>query len=273
MEYQIGRIVEFNKKKWAFVSFEKSSLTVYSLETKEKSIFKISKKDFDSIYSRSSGEISQEVVDLVVEELSKKQKMIKSLKTGIKFIGSDNSVYCFLSSSRNKITFSDGKGNNYTAPIEFVKHVTDEIDENYLNFINVVQTKKEYNLLTDKEKISIALNYFRESYGEEGTEAEILELGNIIKGIAYYHEVDKYYELIGLQIKFKYKFDFQDDFNTDVGFFPIYIGRIPNYYPISFQESYGNMDFNEHKYVNGCGDELDVDKILVKKEIVNSIKF
>lgn len=269
--YQLGRVLEFNRAKWAFVSFEKGSLTVYSLSTKEKAKFKLTKAKFDSVYSASSGEIAQEIVDLVLEENAKRQEMINSLKIGMKFIGSDNEEYHFLNLVRNKVTFYDTKGEKFTAKIEFIKDITDEIDENYLNHIDVVTTKKDYKALTDKEKISIALNYFKSCYGEDGTEYEILELGNIIIGEAFYHEVEKYYELIGLQIKFKYKYDFEKDFSTSVGFFPIYIGKVADYYPVYFQESYGNLDFNEHNYSNGCGDEIEVDKILVSKEIVNSL--
>lgn len=271
MAYQLGRILKFNQKEWAFVSFEKGSLTVYSLPTKEKARFRLTKAKFDGLYSVSSGEISQEVVDLVLAEEAKRKEMIKSLKTGMKFIGSDDGEYYFLNLARTKLTFYDKTGEKYTAKVGFIKDVTNEIDEDYLNHLDVVTTKKEYNALTDKEKVHVALNYLKSSYGSEGTEFEILELGNVISGVAYYHEVDDFYDLIGLQIKFKYKFDFQDEFSTDVGFFPIYIGKIADYYPVSFEESYSNMDFNEHTYYNGCGDKIEVDKILISKEIVNSL--
>ena len=150
--------------------------------------------------------------------------------------------------------------------------MTGKFDKDYINHLTVVETKKEYNSLTNEEKVRIAINYCKQCYNQDDdTEFEILEIGNIISGEAFYHEVDAYYELIGLQIKLKYKFDFQEDFTTEIGFFPIYTGKLPDYYPISFEESYGNLDFNENSYTNGCGDEIEVDKILVKKDKLDKI--
>lgn len=270
MLYQLGKVLSFNKNKWGFIDYNNGKLVVYSLKDKKKVVFKLSKSLFEDLYSKSSNEVSQETVDFALQEELEKENMLSKLKAGAIFIGNDDNKYTFLKFKGKKVIFYNSD-DEFSAKIDFVKSVTDEVDDSYLEHLMVVDTKKEYNSLTNKEKVQIATNYCKECYNQEGTEFEILEIGNIISGIAYYHEVDDYYNLIGLQIKFKYKFDFQDDYTTQVGFFPIFTGKIADYYPVSFEESYGNLDFEEHSYENGLGDKINVDKILIKKEILNKV--
>lgn len=274
MLYQLGRVLNFNQSEWGYISYEKNILTVYNLKEKNKVAFKLDKSTFDRIYSASSpSNVSEETVNFALKESLEKGAFIKSLKAGVKFIGNDNQEYTLLKVKNDKIEFYKGK-EEYKAKIGFIKNLTGDFDDDYINHLNVVTTKKEFKALTNEEKVKIAINYLKGSYSQDDkTEFEILEIGNIISGYAFYHEVDKYYELIGLQIKFKYKFDFQKDFTTEIGFFPIYIGRIPSYYPISFEESFGNLDFTEHRYENGLGDNIEVDKILIKKSVLDKIDF
>ena len=270
---ELGKVLSFNNEKWGFIDYKKGRLVVFSIADKKKVAFKIPKSLFEDIYSRSSGEISQETIDFVSNEKKEIESLLDKLKPGVKFIGSDGCEYTFLKFEGKKISFYDNNGDEYSAKVSFAKSLTGEIDNTYINHLSVVKTKKEYKALTNEEKVRIAINYCKSSYNYEGTELEILEIGNIISGEAYYHEVDAFYNLIGLQIKFKYKFDFKDDFATDIGFFPIYTGRIASYYPISFQESSGVANFTEHSYTNGCGDRLEVHEILIKKEQLDNIAF
>ena len=267
MLYQLGRVLKFNKSEWGYISYEKNVLTVYSLEEKKKVAFKLDKSTFDKIYSVSSllPSVSEETVNFALKESLEKEAFMKSLKPGVKFVGNNDEEYTLLKVKNDRIEFYKGK-EEYNAKIGFIKNLTGEFNDDYINHLNVVTTKKEFKALTNEEKVKIAINYLKGSYSQDDkTEFEILEIGNISSGCAFYHEVDQYYELIGLQIKFKYKFDFQKDFTTEVGFFPIYTGRIPDYYPISFEESFGNLDFTEHRYENGLGDNIEVEKILIKK--------
>lgn len=271
MLYQLGRVLKFNKSEWGFIDYSKGKLTVFSIKEKRKVVFNVKEDMFKNIYSNSSyNEISQETIDFAIKEEKQEEDIKNSLKRGIKFIGSDNEEYTFLNLNNNKITFYNNE-DTFTAKINFVKEVKNEFDENYINHIEYVKTKKEYNKLTTKEKVMCAINYCKECYKD--AELEILELGNIVSGTAYYHEVDKNYNLIGLEIKVKYKFDFEEDFSTQIGFFPIYVGRIPDYYPISFEESYGEMNFNETMYSNGLGDEIEIYEILIEKSVIDKIDF
>lgn len=270
MLYELGRVLSFNNAKWGFIDYKDGRLIVFSIKDKKKVAFKISESSFNNLYSRSSNETSQETIDFALNEEKERQSLLSQLKPGVIFIGSDDKEYTFLKFKGKKVIFYNNSG-EFSAKVDFIKSVTDEIDSTYLDHLDVVKTKKEYKSLTNEEKVKIAINYCKGCYNQEGTEFEILEIGNIISGLAYYHEVDDYYNLIGLQIKFKYKFDFEDDFTTEIGFFPIYIGRVADYYPISFEESYGNLDFKEHSYVNGLGDKLEVEEILIKREILNKV--
>ena len=270
MLYELGRVLSFNNAKWGFIDYKDGRLIVFSIKDKKKVAFKISESLFNNLYSNSSYETSQETIDFALNEEKERQSLLSQLKPGVIFIGSDDKEYTFLKFKGKKVIFYNNS-DEFSAKVDFIKSVTDEIDSTYLDHLDVVKTKKEYKSLTNEEKVKIAINYCKGCYNQEGTEFEILEIGNIISGLAYYHEVDDYYNLIGLQIKFKYKFDFEDDFTTEIGFFPIYIGRVADYYPISFKESYGNLDFKEHSYVNGLGDKLEVEEILIKREILNKV--
>ena len=270
MLYELGRVLSFNNAKWGFIDYKDGRLIVFSIKDKKKVAFKISESLFNNLYSNSSYETSQETIDFALNEEKEREALLSQLKPGVVFIGSDNKEYTFLKFKGKQVIFYDNT-NEFSAKVGFIKSLTGKIDDTYIDHLSVVKTKKEYKSLTNEEKVKIAVNYCRDCYSHEGTEFEILEIGNIISGLAYYHEVDDYYNLIGLQIKFKYKFDFQDDFSTQVGFFPIYIGRIADYYPISFEESFGNLDFKEYSYTNGLGDKLEVEEILIKKETLNKI--
>ena len=270
MLYELGRVLSFNNAKWGFIDYKDGRLIVFSIKDKKKVAFKISESSFNNLYSRSSYETSQETIDFALNEEKERQSLLNQLKPGVVFVGSDNKEYTFLKFKGKKVIFYDNSG-EFSAKVEFIKSLTGEIDDTYLDHLDIVKTKKEYKSLTNEEKVKIAVNYCKSCYNQEGTEFEILEIGNIISGLAYYHEVDDYYNLIGLQIKFKYKFDFQDSSTTEIGFFPIYIGRIADYYPVSFEESFGNLDFKEHSYTNGLGDKLEVEEILIKKEILNKV--
>lgn len=270
MKNQLGKVLNFNNEKWGFIDYKKDKLTVFSIKDKKKVSFKVSKSLFNKIYSSSPAEISQETIEFALKEEKERKDFLKQLKPGVKFLGVDNKEYTFLKTKGKKIVFYENN-DEFSANVEFIKELTGEFDCEYINHLSVVETKKEYNALTNEEKVRIAINFCKDCYKQEGTEFEILEIGNIISGEAFYHEVDDYYNLIGLQIKFKYKFDFQDDFTTEIGFFPIYIGKIANYYPISFEESCGGMNFKEHSYTNGFGDNFEVHEILVKKDVLDKI--
>ena len=265
MSYELGRILRFNNAEWGLLEYKSSRLIAYSLVEKRKDVFTVNSTKFKELYSKST-ETSQETIDFAFEEVKRLSKLKEKLRPGVKFIGIDNKEYTFMRFNRNKMEHYSGDI-DYIASIDFVKHVTVDIDESYMDRLEPVTSKNTYKALTDEEKVRIALNSFRDYTNHKSDEVEILEIGNIISGEAYYHEIDDYYELFGLQVKFK------DKFGTNVGFFPIYVGRVKDSYPVSFDESWSKVAFDEHRYENGLGDNFTVDKILIPKEKLSRIKF
>lgn len=267
-KYELGRILKFNKSEWGFISYSKRVLSAFSLSNKEVSTFKIDSATFNKIYSMSSdGVVSQETIDYVKLKEKEEKDLIKSLERGVVFVGTDNERYTFIGFEGKKIAFFDNK-DSYSAGIKFVSAVTNDFNSDYINHLEPVTTKKEFKALSLDEKVAIAVNYLNSSYAGDGDKCEILDFGNILEGEAYYHEDGDSYTLIGLEIKYKYKFDFMEDFKFDVGFFPIYIGKLPEYYPISFSESYGELEFENNFYSNGGGDSIEYFvKLIDKKEI------
>lgn len=271
MKYEVGRILTFNKSNWGFISYKKGILTAFNLEEKNKANFSVNKATFEKIYNVKKPKISQETLDFISDETKKQNDLLNKLKSGIKFIATDGKEYTVLTKNNNEIYCYNGN-DILACKTEFIKSLTNEFNPDYLNHLITVTTMKEYNALTNEEKVQIAINEFKREF--KGTNYEILEIGNIIKGEAFYHEKDAYYTLIGLQIKYNdhdsvsYK-----QSPMDIGFFPIYIGKIKNYYPDSFSLSNGGNNFNEHKYENGIGDNIVVDKILISKDKLKDVKF
>lgn len=270
-KYELGRILKFNESEWGFVSYSKGVLTAFSLKDKDVSSFKINSVTFNRIYLMSNeGVVSQEAIDYIKLKEKTEKDLIKSLNRGVVFIGTDGSKYTFIRFEGKKILFFNNEG-SYTANIKFVDYVTDDFNSDYMNYLEPVKTKKDFKALSLEEKIAIAVNYLNDCYSKDGEKCEVLDFGNILEGEAYYHEVDKSYTLIGLEIKYKYKFDFMEDFKFDVGFFPIYIGKLPNYYPISFDESHGDLEFRNNSYSNGCGDSIEYFVNLIDKKEIDKV--
>lgn len=274
MSYELGKVLKFNSAMWGLINYQKGKLTVLPLredktiKDKNKLTFKVDEPTFKRFYLLSS-ETSQEVIDFALNEEMERKSLMNKLKAGVKFIGSNAEEYTFLRFKGKKVNFYKGN-DEFSANPEFIQSLTGEFDDDYINHLGLIETKKEYNSLTNEERVKIAINFCKDCYNQEGTGLEILEIGNIVSGEAFYHEVDACYNLIGLQIKFKYKFDFQEDYNTEVGFFPIYTGKLPDYYPVLFEESF-SVDFTADSYTNGYGDEIEIDKILVTKDKLDKI--
>ena len=265
MSYELGNILSFNNSEWGLLEYKSSRLAVYSITEKRKYVFTLPSDTFKALYSKST-EISQERIDFALDEANRLTKLKKKLRPGVKFIGIDDKEYTFMRFNRNKMEHYS-RDIDYIATIEFIKYLTGDIDESYVSRLEPVTSKKEFNALSDEDKVKTALNSFKDYTKHKSDEVEILDIGNIISGYAYYHEIDDYYELYGLQVKFK------DKFGSTVGFFPIYIGKAKDSYPISFDDSFSKIPFDEHRYENGLGDKFTVDKILIPKRKLSKIKF
>ena len=119
--YKLGKVLKFNGEKWGFIDYTKGVLTVFSIKNKEKVTFKVGPSIFKKIYNNSIEEISQETIDFALKEEAQRKDILKQLKSGIKFIGSDNRVYTFLRLNNRKIEFYNEEG-SFQANLNFIKN-------------------------------------------------------------------------------------------------------------------------------------------------------
>lgn len=202
-----------------------------------------------------------------------KKDSIRKLKKGQAFIYTTGEKFYFLELLRDKIEFCNENGDIYTSNYLFVKDLLDEINEKVVEIPRLIKNQKNLNHISLDEQIKTGLLMFKEEFSrDETTKFKILELGGIKAGMAYYHEVDQFYSIIGIEIKYRYKFNFMDEEKTDIGFFPIWVGKSHRCAPISFSESYSDH-FDNNQYTNGCGDHVEIMTTLNSKaEIDDCIK-
>lgn len=107
-------------------------------------------------------------------------------------------------------------------------------------------------------------NYAYESFS-------VKRIGRYLLGTGYFHETDEYYAETGFEVEYEYKWPFMDKPETAVRFCAIWTdGKHHDVAPIDFCESYHGFG-NNHFFENGCGDRLDVEKVLVSQEEVERL--
>lgn len=264
MKLELGHLLYINNSWCGFISHLGTKLMIYDKLKKKNIQYKANKQALENIYKLSITRYNLEKLTSLYDSetiiyVNTLKSEIKSMKKGQKFLASDGNTYFFDKLSGLKLVFY--KDNlEYTGNIfQFVEKYNEYDSKS--DKANFIRTMSDYNKLSVVEKITEALNYVKMEYNQEGTLYKVLSIGNIISGYAYNHETDKQYKLIGLEVNLTFKYDFMTNFETIVGFFPIYLNRSASYDPIIFTESIGK--FGSHYYDNGCGDKLVVDEILV----------
>ena len=271
-KYEAGRIVRLEDgREFAYLYHDNAdNLILYSISDKVK--FSPDKNfPFEDIYSKYIvNEYSTEVLEFLEEEDKRKDYLLKVLKGGMKFIGLENDVFTFLRFKNEDVAICYCDGATYAHPLAEIKlFLVNKTDSTYIRLLEPIETIEEYNLLENKERVAIAVNFCRDLVFLTKGNFEILEIGNIVEGQAYYCEEEDNYKLIGLEIKYKY--NSQGCSVVNVGFFPIYVDEsIPEYYPISFTESYRET-FGAQGYENGLGDKVEIHKVLIPKEKLKDV--
>jgi hypothetical protein len=105
----------------------------------------------------------------------------------------------------------------------------------------------------------------------------ILNIGRLLEGEAYYHEVDQYYRCVGFEVEIESQIEFQNqgkvivgDLEKSVGFYSIWVGKSHSASPITFEEGY--RDLGEcHRFDNGLGDHIEVMKEIVSLKDVQEV--
>lgn len=92
-----------------------------------------------------------------------------------------------------------------------------------------------------------------------------VKIGSLLKGEAYYHELDEYYDVIGFMVESEH--DYNGQRKTDYGFRGILFGKSSQSAPINFDEACSLQDTNN--IPNGFGDYIEILEELESSENVN----
>lgn len=133
---------------------------------------------------------------------------------------------------------------------------------------------------TNKKVLGQALRLVKENlepHKEQYKIYNILGFGRVLEGVAYYHEVDQFYNCIGIEVEIESQIEFSHegkthlgDIQREVGFYSIWKGKSSAYAPVTFET--GNGDLGEsYRFDNGCGDHIEVSKVIYTVEEVNEV--
>lgn len=107
-------------------------------------------------------------------------------------------------------------------------------------------------------------NYAYESFS-------VKRIGRYLLGTGFFHETNEYYAETGFEVEYEFKWPDMAEPETAVRFCAIWTdGHHSEWAPIDFLESYHGFGQN-HFFENGCGDRLDVEKVLVSEEEVERL--
>lgn len=99
----------------------------------------------------------------------------------------------------------------------------------------------------------------------------VKRIGRYLLGTGFFHETEEYYAETGFEVEYEYQWPFMEKPKTAVRFCAIWTdGNHHEVAPIDFGESYCEFGDN-HFFESGCGDRLDVEKVLVPQEAVERV--
>ena len=138
--------------------------------------------------------------------------------------------------------------------------------------------RKEFNKDSLKEKIDRLLligkndceefleNYAKtKEYSINDCKERNIKIGSLLKGEAFYHELEEYYEVIGFMVEAEH--DYNGKRKIEYGFRGILFGKSSSTAPINFDEAESLDDYEN--IPNGLGDHIEVLDVLETKENVN----
>ena len=96
----------------------------------------------------------------------------------------------------------------------------------------------------------------------------IIGFGEVLEGVAFYHELDQNYNCVGIEVEVETQFEIVREGGTElgklereVGFYSIWKGASSSHAPITFECVNGQRGKN-HRFENGLGDDLTVSKVV-----------
>lgn len=236
-------------------------------------------KDRFYIYSESRGKIINlgKLPEKPIEVSNQGVEFLKKMLPlrGERFIGVDEVEYIFISPNPNnpiEIHLYDSERNLLRTAAPFIKEVlTGQIDEVTSNEMDIISSKSKLFPQSTLDLVKIGLTTFKKDYADFDS-YEIVEIGNIVSGTGYYHEVDEYFPLKGILIKYKTTLTVENELEeyNGIGFFGIEVKDkyINKFYPFTFDES-NSEDFSKTTYIsNGYGDHVEISKELISRDVI-----
>jgi hypothetical protein len=131
-------------------------------------------------------------------------------------------------------------------------------------------TKKEGLI----QAIRLTLENF-ESYKDDYKVFNIVKIGRLLEGVAFYHELDQYYNCVGFEVEVESQFcnpidGFVGELERQVGFYSLWCGKSSPHAPVTFEMGYLAIG-TVYKFDNGLGDHLEVSKVIYTMEEIQAI--
>lgn len=199
------------------------------------------------------------------------------LKKGQAFIGVDDNKYYYLGLDYDdQILFTSldlwtDKEQKYLEKSNtFIKEILDEKSELVENSTWYYQSMKELDNSSMEEKIKRCLDIIENSNSSD-FKLKPTEIGSFVRGQAYSKEFNQYYEVIGFIVDNNIYVD--NELNAkQKGFFAIYHSNCENSVPLIFERNFSDKDnsFDGKHFVAGNNDRVDIEDIIMNKDLVNS---
>ena len=201
-----------------------------------------------------------------------------NIHKGQYFVSQNKDKYIFLSYKNPNIIYCvddnfDNTGEVLLFDVDFIETPLDEYNDKVkkINWYYQCEEELENSSLEDKldTLITNISNDFRNWEKEVNflkLDIKIKSIGDLVKGKAYFHDQNQYYEVIGFLVETE---TYEKGKNTEnnIGFFSIYHSKCDNLAPMTF---FYNDKNNRDKYFNkGSNDYVVVDETLLSKNDIN----
>ncbi|HPE14355.1 MAG TPA: hypothetical protein PLT65_00755 [Bacilli bacterium] len=203
--------------------------------------------------------------------------MNENLKKGQMFIGFDNNKYYFLGySNDNQIFFTNeelwSEKKYLIRDTFFVKKVTDKFSDLIKRCTWYYQSKNELDRTPIYFKLRRCLDNISNSNNSE-VELRPTKIGPLVRGQAYYKNLDQYYEVIGFLIECNIYVDKEINCRN-VGMFSIYHSTCDEQAPLIFEIPFDDNSWDGKTFINGYDDKVIIQEILLSKaEIDKEIDY
>ncbi|MDO5568576.1 MAG: hypothetical protein Q4G04_00485 [bacterium] len=199
------------------------------------------------------------------------------IKKGQAFIGLDDNKYYFLGYDYDdQILFTNldlwtDKEQKYIEKSNiFIKEILDEKSDIIDNSTWYYQSMKELEKSTTYDKIKRCLDIIANANTDD-LELRPTDIGPLVRGQAYSKDVNQFYEVIGFIVDNNIYVD-NELKAKQKGFFAIYHSNCDSGVPLIFERNFTDRDnsFDGKHFIAGNNDRVDIEDIILNKELVDS---